>query len=80
MGYAATVRTSVLRMNKVSTIGSTMSSSIVLEYSYKLAAWDSSGWSVLIIVDFARWNGTLSFTSHIAHRSSSESHIIKYGH
>jgi len=54
MGYTATVRTSVLRMNKVSTMGSTMSSSIVLEYSYKLAAWDSSGWSVLIIADFAR--------------------------
>lgn len=80
MGYAATVRISVLRMNKASTTGSAMSSSIVLEYSYKLAAWDSSGWSVLIIADFAfSWNETLFLISRIVRRSScleSESNII----
>lgn len=69
MGYAATVRTSVLRMNKASTIGSAMSSSIVLEYSYKLAAWDSSGWRILIIADFAQLERNSNF--YIAHRTSS---------
>lgn len=66
MGYAATVRTSVLRMNKASTMGSAMSSSIVLEYSYKPAAWDSSGWIVLIIVDFSQLQRNSIFFLHRA--------------
>lgn len=71
MGYAATARTSVLRMNKASTMDSAMSSSIVLEYSYKPAAWDPSGRSVLIIVDFSPVAAELYFLHPalcVAHR------------